>query len=70
MKKLIVCLCVCCSMLSMAQQKVTEEKLLQIMQTELNRNMQRLQNEEVPVYLLSYRIDDQQEHAIASSFGA
>jgi predicted Zn-dependent protease len=54
----------------MAQQKVTEEKLLQIMQTELNRNMQRLQNEEVPVYLLSYRIDDQQEHAIASSFGA
>lgn len=57
-------------MLSMAQQNVTEEKLLQIMQTELNRNMQRLQNEEVPVYLLSYRVDDQQEYEIQSSFGA
>lgn len=70
MKKLILYLCVCCSMLSMAQQNVTEEKLLQIMQTELNRNMQRLQNEEVPVYLLSYRVDDQQEYEIQSSFGA
>ncbi len=52
------------------QNNIQEDKLLNLMQTELNRNMQLLEKEKNPVYLLSYRIEDVQKQSLASEFGA
>lgn len=70
MKNFITIICVCFVMSSMAQNTAKEDKLLQIMQTELERNMRQLEKEEVPVYLLSYRIEEMHEQSIGSRFGA
>lgn len=45
------------------------DPLLAILQSELNRNMEVLKSAEVPVYLLSYRVDDNKTHTIKASFG-
>lgn len=70
MKKFITIICVCFVMSSVAQNTAKDDKLLQIMQTELNRNIQQLQKEKIPVYLLSYRIEEIQEQSMSSNFGA
>jgi predicted Zn-dependent protease len=53
-----------------AQNTAQEDKLLKTIQDELNRNMEQLKKQDVPVYLLSYRIDEVRRHNMSSTFGA
>jgi TldD protein len=47
-----------------------QDKLLDILAQELTREMDVLKKQEVPVYYISYRVDDVQRSSLASSFGA
>lgn len=47
-----------------------QDKLLEILKTELNRQMQELQKKEFPPYHMNYRVVDKNIFYIAASFGA
>lgn len=51
-------------------QAFAQDKLLKILKTELQQQMQELQSEEFPPYHLNYRVEDRQLTYIAASFGA
>ncbi|MDD3281679.1 MAG: metallopeptidase TldD-related protein, partial [Bacteroidales bacterium] len=70
MKKIVLTLLVCFTVNIHGQSTMKEDILLQIMQTELNRNMQYLSKEKVPVYVLSYRLEEEQNLEISADFGA
>ena len=46
-----------------------QDKLLNTLQTEINRNMSVLKEQPVPAYYLSYRVHDRENYSIQSSFG-
>ena len=48
---------------------IAQEKLLDIMSSELERNMEVLKNQENPPYYINYRIDDISGFYIKASFG-
>ena len=52
---------------SFAQQN---DALLEILQSELNKNKAQFDKDQAGVYLLSYRVDDKTTHYIGSSFGS
>jgi hypothetical protein len=54
---------------SFSQSSAKEDVLLQVMQKELDRNMYVLKQKEIPVYLLSYRIEEIKAYSISSTFG-
>ena len=54
---------------SFAQSSAKEDVLLQVMQKELDRNMKELKQKDIPVYLLSYRVEDVKTYSIGSTFG-
>lgn len=54
---------------SFSQSSAKEDVLLQVMQKELDRNMNVLKQKEIPVYLLSYRIEEIKTYSISSTFG-
>ncbi len=60
----ILIFCGLCSVPLFAQ-----EKLITVLQQELDRNMKILRSQEVPPYFLSYRVDDIQETAVGATFG-
>lgn len=70
MKKLFVCICLFLSYGIFAQNTAQEDKLLKTITDELNRNMEQLKKQDVPVYLLSYRVDEIRQHNMSSTFGA
>lgn len=71
MKKLFIIIMSLCSFIgAKSQNTAKEDKLLQIMKNEVKRNMQQLQKEKIPVYLLSYRIEEIQEQSMSADFGA
>lgn len=55
--------------ISLGKAQQQSDPLLDILQSELNRNMEVLKSVEEPVYLLSYRVDDNKTHSIQTSFG-
>jgi len=70
MKKILtIALCLFLTLSAMGQNSASENKLLQIIQTELNRNMNYLKEQTVPAYLLTYRIEDKENHSITASSG-
>lgn len=52
-----------------AQNNPSEDLLLQTLKKECDRNFAILKSQETPVYLLSYRLENQQEYSITSNFG-
>ncbi|HPE39901.1 MAG TPA: metallopeptidase TldD-related protein [Bacteroidales bacterium] len=52
-----------------AQNNNSNDQLLQILKMECDRNYSILKSQEPPVYLLSYRLEDQKEYSIQSKFG-
>ena len=69
MKKLFTILCLFLTLCAFGQNSAQEDKLLQIIQTELNRNMNYLKQQSVPAYLLSYRIEETESYSISASSG-
>jgi TldD protein len=52
-----------------AQITFSQDKLIDILKDELSRNFTVLKSEPVPVYYLSYRVQDIQAHSLSISFG-
>ena len=48
----------------------TQDRLLDLMSDELNREMEALQKEEVPPYFISYTVSDVHNSSVSASFGA
>jgi predicted Zn-dependent protease len=69
MKKLLTLICTFLVISAIGQNNAQEDILLQTIQTELNRNINYLKEQPVPVYLLSYRIDETESHSISASSG-
>jgi len=69
MKKLLTILCLFLTLGAMSQNSASDDKLLQTLQTELNRNMNNLKAQPTPVYLLSYRIEETEKYDISASSG-
>ena len=70
MKKLFTIITILCLMLcAVGQNSAQEDKFLQTIQKELDRNMLNLQKQNPPVYLLSYRIEEIEKHSISASSG-
>ncbi len=70
MRNFFVCVCIFISYGVFAQNTAREDQLLKTIQNELNRNMEQLKKQDVPVYLLSYRVDDIRQHNMSATFGA
>ena len=47
----------------------SQDKLIELMSSEINRQMSALANEDVPPYFISYRVDETKTTRISSSFG-
>ncbi|MDR2027883.1 MAG: TldD/PmbA family protein [Prevotellaceae bacterium] len=52
-----------------SQIAVSQDKFIDILKTELNRNYTVLKSNPVPAYYISYRVQDMQSHSIHVSFG-
>jgi TldD protein len=63
-----ILVCVLFSVISMGL--YGQDKLLDILSQEVAREMDILKSQEVPVYYLSYRVDDVKRSGISTSFGA
>ncbi len=68
LKKLILSLALLLIMIA-PQYIIAQEKLLDIMSSELERNMEALKNQETPPYYINYRVDDISSFYIKASFG-
>jgi len=70
MKKLFtIIVIICLTLCAVGQNKAQEDKFLQTIKKELDRNMTNLQKQNPPVYLLSYRIEEVEKYAISASSG-
>ena len=55
--------------LGFAQNSATDDQLLQIMKKECDRNYAILKTQETPVYLITYRLEEQKQFEVTSQFG-
>ena len=69
-RKLILCLMVAClSITSFHAQTASQDELLKILKNEIDRGMEFYQKADIPVYLISYRVDETEMYNISTSFG-
>jgi len=69
MKKLLTTLFSFLILCAAGQNSAQEDKLLQIIQKELDRNMRYLKEQNPPAYLLSYRIEETERYSISAASG-
>lgn len=63
-------LCAILCFLMFFQWSNAQDKLVSILDEEIQREMQILKQQETPAYLISYRVDDVKGYSVSSSFGA
>jgi len=69
-RKTIFCILTLCIGLSGSYaQSSSQDELLRILKNEIDRSMTFYQKTDIPVYLLSYRVDETESYSIATSFG-
>ena len=69
-RKLILCLAaVCFAFVGAFAQTASQDDLLKILKSEIDRGMAFYQKAEIPVYLISYRVDEVETYTMATSFG-
>ena len=61
----MVCIGLTCSF----AQNSSQDELLKILKSEIDRSMVFYQKTDIPVYLLSYRVDETESYSISTSFG-
>ncbi|MDR0205895.1 MAG: hypothetical protein LBI45_01345 [Bacteroidales bacterium] len=69
MKKLIIPIIFCLTFCVYGQNNVQNDQFLQAIQKELDRNFANLKEQNPPVYLLSYRIEETENYSISASSG-
>ena len=68
--KLLLCiLAACFTFFGAFAQTAPQDELLKILKNEIDRGMTFYQKAEIPVYLISYRVDEVESYNIATSFG-
>ena len=69
-RKLVLFLLAACFGLTGAYaQTAQQDELLKILKNEIDRGMTFYQKADIPVYLISYRVDEVESHSISTSFG-
>ncbi|MCL2097790.1 MAG: metallopeptidase TldD-related protein [Bacteroidales bacterium] len=68
-KLLLGVIVVCFTAIASYAQTASQDELLKILKSEIDRGMALYQKADIPVYLISYRIDELESHYIATSFG-
>ena len=69
-RKLLLCiLAVCFGLIGSYAQTASQDELLKILKNEIDRGMTLYQKADIPVYLISYRVDETESYNIATSFG-
>jgi predicted Zn-dependent protease len=69
-QKLILCFMAFCMALTASfAQTAPQDELLKILKNEIDRGMTFYQKADIPVYLISYRVDEVESHSISTSFG-
>ena len=68
-RKLVLCLLAFCFTLLNTYAQAQDE-LLKILKNEIDRGMKLYEKADVPVYLISYRVDEVESYSISTSFGA
>ena len=69
-RKFILCLlAVCLAGMGAFAQTAQQDELLKILKNEIDRGMAFYQKADIPVYLISYRVDETESYNIATSFG-
>jgi len=69
-RKLLLCILVACfAFTSVLGQSAQQDELLKILKNEIDRGMSFYQKADIPVYLISYRVDEVESYNISTSFG-
>jgi len=69
-QKLTLCLmAICIGLTPLYAQTAQQDELLKILKNEIDRGMAFYQKADIPVYLISYRVDEVESHSISTSFG-
>jgi len=69
-RKLALCLmAVCFSFIGSYAQTAKQDELLKILKNEIDRGMAFYKKADIPVYLISYRVDEVESYNISTSFG-
>ena len=67
-KTILMILAVCFGLFAYAQ-TASQDELLKILKNEIDRGMTFYQKADIPVYLISYRVDEVESYGIGTSFG-
>jgi len=68
-RKLILFIAVCFGLIGSYAQTAQKDEFLKILKTEIDRGMAFYKKADIPVYLISYRVDEVESYNIATSFG-
>ena len=68
-KLLLFVLAICFGLTGSYAQTASQDELLKILKNEIDRSMQLYQKADIPVYLISYRVDETDSYNISTSFG-
>jgi predicted Zn-dependent protease len=68
-KLILMILAVCMGFITSYAQTASQDELLKILKNEIDRSMTFYQKADIPVYLISYRVDEVESYNIATSFG-
>ena len=69
-KHLLISLLLCIGISISYAQTTSQDDLLKILEKEINRGMEYYKKADIPVYLISYRVDEVETYGIGSSFGS
>ena len=68
-KLILTILAACFTAVASYAQTASQDQLLKILKSEIDRGMALYQKANIPVYLISYRVDEVESHNITTSFG-
>ncbi|MDR2972464.1 MAG: TldD/PmbA family protein [Bacteroidales bacterium] len=68
-KLILMILAVCMGLICSYAQTASQDELLKILKNEIDRGMTLYQKADIPVYLISYRVDEVESYIITTSFG-
>ena len=69
-QRLVLCIvAVCFGLMASYAQNSQQDELAKILKNEIDRGMALFQKADIPVYLISYRVDETETYSITTSFG-
>jgi hypothetical protein len=69
-KLILFTMAACLAIMGAYAQTAQQDELLKILKSEIDRGMAFYQKADIPIYLISYRVDEVESYSISTSFGA